>query len=95
MADENESTGKNGSAVFNFRLPREELVALEKAARAAGMSTSEYVRRAIAARPHQSVLIKPQIGWVASTPYFQYGSQITWSDNPCILTEYQVDIHMN
>lgn len=78
------------NTAFTFRLPREELMALEQAATNAGLSVSEYLRRAVALRPTMSVLARPQYNVSISTPYFQYGSLVTWSETPTYVAEFHV-----
>lgn len=77
---ENEERTSRRSTVFNFRLPREELAAIEQAASEAGLSVAEYIRKSAAMRPSMSVLARPQIQISVNTPYFQYGALTTWSE---------------
>lgn len=76
------------STAFTFRLPREELAALEQAAAQVGLSVSEYLRKAAALRPTNSVLARPQFNLSVSTPYFQSGTMVTWSESPTYVTEF-------
>lgn len=76
-----------GSTVFTFRLPREELAALEKAAAEAGFTVSEYLRKAAAMRPATSILARPQINLSINTPYSQSGTLVTWSEAQANTTE--------
>jgi hypothetical protein len=80
------------STAFTFRLPREELAALEQAAAQAGLSVSEYLRKAAALRPATSVLARPQFNLSVSTPYFQSGTMVTWSESPTYVTEFQTTL---
>jgi hypothetical protein len=77
------------STVFTFRLLREELAAMEQAASEAGLSVSEYVRKAAATRQGMNVLTKPQVNISISTPYSQFGSLLTWNETDVNVTEYQ------
>lgn len=86
-ATDNEKRASQSTA-FTFRLPREELIALEQAASKVGLSVSEYLRRAVALRPTMSVLARPQVNLSISTPYFQYGSLVTWSESPTYIAEF-------
>jgi predicted DNA binding CopG/RHH family protein len=76
------------STMFTFRLPREELAALERAASEAGLTVAEFVRKSIAMRPTTSVLAKPQVDVSVSVPYFQYGTLATWSEAQTGLTPF-------
>ncbi len=76
---DNEGRGARNT-VFNIRLSREELAALEQAASEFGISIAEYVRKSVALRPTISVLTKPQIDLSVGMPYFQYGTLATWSE---------------
>jgi len=85
-----DSDGRNSqSTAFTFRLPREELIALEQAASQAGLSVSEYLRKAAALRPALSVLARPQFNLSVGTPYSQYGSLVTWNESPTYIAEFK------
>jgi hypothetical protein len=71
------------STVYNIRLPREELAALELEAEEEGLTVAEYLRKSAALHPLSSVLAQPQFNLSVSTPYFQYGSLVTWSESQC------------
>lgn len=69
------------STVYNIRLSREELAALEQQANEEGLTVAEYLRKSAAMRPLSSVLAQPQYNLSVSTPYFQYGALATWSES--------------
>lgn len=60
------------STAFTFRLPTEELAALEQV----GQSVSEYLRKTAAFHPAISVLAKPQVNVFIGTSYSQYGTPV-------------------
>jgi hypothetical protein len=72
------------STVYNIRLSREELAALEQEASAEGLTVAEYLRKAAAMRPEKSILAKPQTGLFISTPYAQSSALYTWSETRSI-----------
>lgn len=78
------------STAFTFRLPRQELAALEQAALSAGLSVSEYLRKSAAYRPTTSVLARPQVNVSVGTPYSQYGTSVVWSESQACVTEFRV-----
>jgi len=84
---ENDATGRDESApqpaknaVFTFRLPREELEAIERIAAEANMTMSEFLRKAAAMKPTASILERPQFSLSLVTPYGQSGTLVTWSE---------------
>ena len=81
------------STVYNIRLSREELAILEQGAEEEGLTVAEYLRKSAALRPLSSVLAQPQFNLSVSTPYFQYGSLVTWSESQ-VQSQVQSQIHI-
>lgn len=69
------------NAVFTFRLPREELESLTRAAELAGESATEYVRKAIKMRQERvDLMADPQGAFAVGTQYMQTGSMVSWTE---------------
>lgn len=75
------------TAVVSFRLPKNELDALERAAADAGESLSDYLRKAVALRqrggaPAFLTVVNKSVG----STYFQTSEQVVWS-GPAVVIE--------
>ncbi len=70
------------TSVVSFRLPTEEMDALEEAASAAGESLSEYVRKAVALRLHREALKGSNVIISLGTQFHQDDEWDLWSTAP-------------
>jgi len=86
MAKSTETERKD--TAFTFRLPREEMEALENAANKAGLSIAEYLRKSVAMRPALTVLARPQFNLSVNLPYVQYGALVTWSETQSDIVQF-------